>query len=424
MRIDINKINKHEIEHFLTELLQKAGFIVSETPLNRVQGVSLVAYSQEPFYKGKYLVMYIDKVDLIDEAYIENLIDEAYIENLNVEVKNHKANKGILMTNSSFSQKAQELANDENIELINANMLNNLVEKYFQLENKPLTRESAIRVNYFIKYAEFDGNKYKYLVQQIEEDKKNFDVYLELFNFLYGYILKKNYKIIYAGLIHECIDLAAEIVKKFGNKTKKGGIIISIFLAIQGVLYMLLGHIDKSFNILHKLKMVDFNLTNFIFNLVYNNFYFKPDRFAYDIVYSKEEYKTSLYDYACIIYKSNLLTLLQNLDDYNNSTYLHNQFKKYFESIKSKSEIEYDFTSRDNLSQIANKNYGLVSQQLANVMLKKEKKIYLPLSLKLYSSLEYSLENYIEFDDIKTYWSEISYDEQRKQIELIFSLGN
>ena len=53
MRIDLQTMNGHEIECFLTELLQKTGFTVSGTPLNKIQGIGLIAYSQEPFYRGK-----------------------------------------------------------------------------------------------------------------------------------------------------------------------------------------------------------------------------------------------------------------------------------------------------------------------------------------------------------------------------------
>lgn len=414
-RIDVVNMNKNELEVFFTELLQKAGFIVSEEPVDKVQDLGLIAYSKEPFYKGKYLIQYIYKTD----------IDLTNVEILKAEVLRENATKGILIANSSFSQGAQELANTKNIELIDANLLNELIEKYFHLENKPLTRESTLRVNYFTKYAEFDVNKYDYLMQIVEKEKKSYDAYLELFNFLYSYVINKNYKIMYAGLIYECISLTEDILKKFANKTKSGRTIYLMFSTMLGILYMLLGQISMSCEILHKLHYSTFNLNNFTYNLVNNHFYFKPEHYFIGGggINEKESYSENVSDVTCVLYKANLLTLLMHFDDVNNGDCFYQRFTDYINGVKNKADNENEFKVR--LKNIANKNYKIVVAQIEKVMNKEDQRLYLPAQLGFkyeYSGLYFSIDRFINIEDIKPYWTDIDYGEQRKQIELILSL--
>lgn len=421
MRIDLQTMNGHEIECFLTELLQKTGFTVSGTPLNKVQGIGLIAYSQEPFYRGKYLINYSCNVASVDEKEVDDLI---------IDVLNNNANKGILITNSCFTQQAKELAESKNIELIDGNELNEITERHFNFENKSLTKANSIRINYFIKYSEFEIDKYNYLRQLTEKDKKNLEAYLELFNFIYSYIANKNFKIMYSGLIYECIDLTKEILKKFANKTKKGSEINRMFTTVQGVLYMLLGHIDESFEVLHKLKRIEFNLCNFTYNLVNNKFYFRPEHYRTSAsgMFAKEKYLDSVLDEGCLIYKANLLTILMQLDDSYNSNWLFQQYMNYYENVKSKADNEVDQFSRGvSLNDIASKNYPLVLEQIEKVISKNEQKIYIPAKLGLeyeYSGLTYSLDSFVSVDDIKPYWTELNYDAQKDKIKLIFSLNN
>ncbi|ABI68307.1 restriction endonuclease [Syntrophomonas wolfei] len=420
MLVDIENMDGYEFEGFIAELLRKIGFVVEETPLSGDSGVDLIAYSKEPLYKGKYLIQC---------KRWEGNIGEPAVRDLYGVVLSNNANKGIIITNSFFTQQAVEFADGKNIELIDGNILNNLINEYFS--NTFITKNSITAKTHFTKAEGFELNKYIYYKQIVDTNKRSLDAYLDLFNFIYNYIESKNMKIMYSGLIEECILLCEEIIKRFGVKGKKGIVIKGLFSRIKGTLLMLLGQIDDAYEMIH--KIMEFNKQNFTYNLVGHYFYFYPEHYTYTAALeSKEEYRSFILERGLLIHKTNMLNMLVYINDEYSSKWLYDKYISYYNFIKNAAyeENEIIVKRKQLLIDVANKNYKLVNEQIESVMSKNKLKLFLPESIiindkdPIYSGLTYSINSFLYINDIVAYWSSnLDFEKQKEKIKFLISLN-
>lgn len=242
---DIDKITGFEFEELVGRLLRNMGFIVEQTLLSADGGVDIIAYSKEPIFKGKYLIQCKRWSGVVGEPVIRDLYGVVLSQN---------ANKGIVITNSYFSEKAIEFAENKNIELIDGNILSDLIKKY--LDSQDNSSMSIDNIKDFKTNEDFDIDKYNYYREQMENDKRNKEKYLNLLKFLYSYIATKKYDIMYSGLINESCYIADEILTRFCNKDRDGLKLREVILNIKAFLYILMGNLDKSFETLKELKLL------------------------------------------------------------------------------------------------------------------------------------------------------------------------
>lgn len=107
--MDFSTKNGYEFEKYITELLSNLGFQAQQTSLSGDGGVDIYAYYDKPFLKGNYLIQCKNWTYPVGQPQVRDLFGV---------VMSRRANKGVLVTTSSFTEQAKEFANGLNIELI------------------------------------------------------------------------------------------------------------------------------------------------------------------------------------------------------------------------------------------------------------------------------------------------------------------
>ena len=154
--MDINTLSGIEFENLTHQLLLKVGFNVEQTKASRDGGIDLIAYSDEPFFKGKYIIQCKRYTGTVGEPIIRDLYGV---------VSNERANKGILITTGNFSNSALDFAKDKNLELIDGINLDSLIMQYLPDINA--------NSRYFIDDPAFDKEKYLFLKKKFINEYKD-----------------------------------------------------------------------------------------------------------------------------------------------------------------------------------------------------------------------------------------------------------
>jgi HJR/Mrr/RecB family endonuclease len=118
---DLNSLGGHEFEDLIEELIKKMGFMVEERKMTADGGIDILAHSQEPLFAGIYVIQCKRHNQKIPEHPVRDLYGVVHSKN---------ANKGILITNSTFTQAAIDFARDKQLELIDGGKLASLLSKY------------------------------------------------------------------------------------------------------------------------------------------------------------------------------------------------------------------------------------------------------------------------------------------------------
>lgn len=130
---DINSLTGIEFEHLCAELLQKLNFQVETTKASGDGGIDIVAYSNEPIFKGKYIVQCKRYSGTVGEPILRDLYGV---------ITSERANKGILMTTGQFTAAAASFAKDKPIELIDGDgILSLLIQLGICIEKGNTERE-------------------------------------------------------------------------------------------------------------------------------------------------------------------------------------------------------------------------------------------------------------------------------------------
>lgn len=114
---DLDLITGYEFEHFLKTLFEKMGYKVEHTKLSGDQGGDLMANKF-----GEKLV--------IQAKRCINKVNNKAIQEVVAAIKHYKVDRGMVITTSEFTPSAIQLANSNNIELIDRHKLEKLIRKY------------------------------------------------------------------------------------------------------------------------------------------------------------------------------------------------------------------------------------------------------------------------------------------------------
>lgn len=114
---DIDNFSGYEFEKFLKQLYEKMGFNVINTPLSGDQGADLIIerFGQRSAVQAK---CYNDKVS------------NKAVQEVVASIAHYQADSGIVVTNNEFTNSAIELANTNDIKLVNRAKLEKLINKY------------------------------------------------------------------------------------------------------------------------------------------------------------------------------------------------------------------------------------------------------------------------------------------------------
>lgn len=106
-------------------VLKAMGFIAQVTKRTGDGGIDLIATSSQPVISGKYIVQCKDWANPVGEPPLRDLYGV---------VSDQKANKGILITSSTFTDAAIEFAKGKQLELIDGDQLGALEQEYLKSE--------------------------------------------------------------------------------------------------------------------------------------------------------------------------------------------------------------------------------------------------------------------------------------------------
>jgi hypothetical protein len=162
---NINNMDGHEFETLVEKLVKKMGFTFKERKLTADGGIDILAQSHESLFEGKYVIQCKRFTDKVPVSPIRDLYGVVHSVN---------ANKGILITNSTFTQAALDFARDKQLELIDGAKLIGLLSKHDLLKYGSTTRlsDSAAYLLY-----NFLPNMKK--IRDNYEDIKNGKIFME-----------------------------------------------------------------------------------------------------------------------------------------------------------------------------------------------------------------------------------------------------
>ena len=115
---DIDRLNGYEFEQFLKELFTKMGYQVEQTKLSGDQGADLV------------VVKFGEKA-VIQAKRFGGKVGNKAVQEIMAAISLYKARKGIVVTNNYFTFAAVELANANNVQLIDRDALEELINKHW-----------------------------------------------------------------------------------------------------------------------------------------------------------------------------------------------------------------------------------------------------------------------------------------------------
>lgn len=243
--MNLEKLDGYEFEKLISELVKKMGFIVEQTSLSGDGGVDIIADNTSPIFKGRYLIQCKRWSNTIGEPVVRDLFGVVLAQN---------ANKGIIITNSFFSDRAKKFADGKNIELIDGNLLNSLLKEYNILPEQMMKYNEK---EMFYEMANFERDKYLYIKNRIAENKGEKQYYDMMHQFYNSYAFSGNYELNKKGLFDEYITFNELIIDKFCRKGKYGTEEKKSIQYINGFLYLFKGHIFKSIEIFKDLGYFD-----------------------------------------------------------------------------------------------------------------------------------------------------------------------
>lgn len=113
--------NGISLEQDVLSLLNSMGLRASTTQTTRDGGIDIVAYNDNPIFKGKYVIQCKDW---------QNPVGESIIRELYGVVVSETASKGILITTGTITKPAQKFAEGKPLELIDGEQLSKLLHKF------------------------------------------------------------------------------------------------------------------------------------------------------------------------------------------------------------------------------------------------------------------------------------------------------
>lgn len=151
----IETMEGHQFEDLIGNLLIKIGFKIEENTKSADGGIDIIAYSSESITGGKYIIQCKRHNAPISEHTIRDLYGV---------VTDQKANKGVLVTNSSFTSAAIKFAAGKPLELIDGKKLIDLIAEHLgvtiPIGAKHLNSNQELLFRNFIQIIDDTKNKY------------------------------------------------------------------------------------------------------------------------------------------------------------------------------------------------------------------------------------------------------------------------
>ena len=190
--MDFSKMNGYEFERFITSLLFKLGFKARQTSLSGDGGVDIEAIYDKPLFKGLYLIQCKNWANPVGQPQVRDLYGV---------VMSRRANKGVLITTSSFTDQAKQFAEGLNIELIDGRLLNEIIASVESSESATIVPHDLG----FLDNESFEKDRYTYLKNKLESNR-DYNSYEEFLAFLLSYVQPCSFSLLKQGLDKEIIS--------------------------------------------------------------------------------------------------------------------------------------------------------------------------------------------------------------------------
>lgn len=195
--MDYTQMTGYEFEDYISAVLEQYGFSVTKTSYSHDGGIDLLAIYEKPLFAGKYLIQCKNWVGAVGQPEVRDLYGV---------VMSERANKGILITPSDFTEQAYEFAKDKNIELVNGKVLQAILDGV-DISVKPKTESQ--------KSKNFNYDQYTYLNNKIEGEPTEPQNYLDLILFLRNYILNGDVESVHIeSIFDKIVDLNERLMKR------------------------------------------------------------------------------------------------------------------------------------------------------------------------------------------------------------------
>lgn len=244
--MDFSKMNGYEFEQYITSLVNYLGFTAQQTSLSGDGGVDILAYYDKPFLKGLYLIQCKNWANPVGQPQVRDLYGV---------VMSQRANKGILVTTSSFTDQAIEFAEGLNIELIDGKMLSEIADSF---ESETDFATLPISTPYYEDNS-FDNDRFSYLKKR-KEKNRDYNSYEEYLAFLLSYVQPQSFFLLNQGLDKEIIAICDDMLSRFCKNYIRDATKRSEHIFIKAYLYFVTGQVASCIECLNEIGLFDFNL--------------------------------------------------------------------------------------------------------------------------------------------------------------------
>lgn len=226
------KMDGYQFEDYISILFRKLGFAVKATDYSNDGGIDLVATYEKPIFSGTYIIQCKNWSSPVGQPEVRDLYGV---------VMDQRANKGILITPSDYTQQAYNFAKGKNIELINGSVLKALISETsgFDSATAPLTNNS------------FRDDRYMYYQDRITDEPKIADNYVRMINYLREYVKKQDADACSVELFEDIIRWADQLIARC-YKTPSKASDKQIVQLIQAEAYIHMGKLAEATEMLLK----------------------------------------------------------------------------------------------------------------------------------------------------------------------------
>jgi len=196
MTMDFSTMDGYQFEDYISSLFHRLGFEVESTSYSNDGGVDLVATFKQPIFSGKYIIQCKNWTGPVGQPEVRDLYGV---------VMDQRANKGILITPSDYTQQAYDFAQGKNIELINGLTLRKLIAD----DSLEQTTRNVPSNNFA-----FRDERYLYYQNNIAEEPNNVSNYLQMIGYLRELVKEQNAQICTMELFDDIISWTDKLINR------------------------------------------------------------------------------------------------------------------------------------------------------------------------------------------------------------------
>ena len=221
MAIDFTTMDGYQFEDYISNLFRRLGFEVEATSYSNDGGVDLVATFRQPVFSGKYIIQCKNWTGPVGQPEVRDLYGV---------VMDQRANKGILITPSDYTQQAYDFANGKNIELINGPILRGLLTVDSENNKANVTPK---------RNDSFRNDRYSYYQKAILEEPNNVSNYLQMIEYLRSFVKEQKLEVCTIELFDDIIEWTEKLINRcFKSASKAEEKIMATMLKVEALIHI------------------------------------------------------------------------------------------------------------------------------------------------------------------------------------------